>query len=550
MSRFIETPFFGRMMDQPLLIQDIIRHADLYFGETEIVSRLPHGDVHRYTVHDCHRRARQLANALGSLGISPGDRVATLAWNGYRHLELYYAVSGSGAVLHTVNPRLFAEQLVYIINHAQDKVLFFDTAFVDLVQEIAPRCPSVKTWVALCDPAQLREFAVPGDMLAFEHLLAGSSQEYEWPVFDERTASSLCYTSGTTGNPKGVLYSHRSTLLHCLSAIMPDRFGLSSRDCVAPIVPMFHVNAWGLPYSCLMTGAKLVLPGAALDGASVHALFEAEGVTFSAGVPTVWNNLLAYVRQHGGRFSTLKRVVVGGAACSPALRREFVDEHGVAVVHAWGMTETSPLATTSALQSKHARLVPEARDALLQKQGSPIYGIDIRLVDEQGVALPRDGRTPGHLQVRGPWVASCYYGEDAADSGAAWFDTGDVATIDPEGYLQLTDRSKDVIKSGGEWIGSIDLENLAAGHPSVHQAACIGVRHSKWDERPLLVVVKRVDGKLDRDELLDYFNGKVARWWIPDDVVFVDALPLGSTGKVLKNTLREQYKDYRLPTDV
>ena len=551
MPRHIDTPLKGQMMDQPLLIQQVIAHAARYHASTEVVSRTLEGAVHRYTFGDLHRRAQKVANALEKLGIQPGDRVGTLAWNGYRHLELYYGVSGSGAVLHTVNPRLFGEQIAYIVAHAQDQVVFFDLTFTEQVRALALECPGVRAFVALCAEEALPDIAElqdSGRLLCYETLLAEAADLYEWPTFDENAASSLCYTSGTTGHPKGVLYSHRSTILHALSAGAADRFALTARDCVAAIVPMFHVNAWGLPYGCLMAGAKLVLPGPKLEGQSLHDLMEAEQVTFSAGVPTVWNAVLQHVDGKSLRFSSLKRVVVGGATCPPSLQRHFREQHGIEVIHAWGMTETSPLATTNALQLQHQSLGLEQRHAVQDKQGNPIYGIDVEIVDEAGQALAHDGVAAGHLMVRGAWVASGYYrSEDSAKDG--WFATGDVATLDAHGNVQITDRSKDVIKSGGEWIGSIDLENLATSHPDVLQAACIGVPHSKWDERPLLVVVPRPGVALERAALLGYFRGKVVRWWEPDDVVFVDSLPIGATGKILKNVLRAQYKTYRLATD-
>lgn len=551
MPHYIDTPLKGQMLDRPLLIQHAIEHADRYHGNTEVVSRTLDGSLHRYTFSDLHRRAKQVANALNTLGIQPGDRIGTLAWNGYRHLELYYGVSGSAAVLHTVNPRLFGAQIQYIIEHAQDQLVFFDLSFTEQVRALAAHCPSVRAFVALCaedEMPDIPELQERGRLLCYESVLAEASDAYEWPSFDENAASSLCYTSGTTGNPKGVLYSHRSTMLHALAASSADRFALTARDSVAAIVPMFHVNAWGLPYACLMAGAKLVLPGAKLDGQSLYELMEAEAVTFSAGVPTVWNALLSHVGSGNGRFSSLQRVVVGGAACPPAMQRQFREQYQIDVIHAWGMTETSPLATTNALQSRHLALSAQERAAQQDKQGNPLYGIDVKIVNDAGQALARDGVTTGHLMVRGAWVANGYYrSEPSAKDG--WFATGDVATLDAHGNVQITDRSKDVIKSGGEWIGSIDLENLAASHPAVLQVACIGVHHSKWDERPLLVVVPKPGVQLEPAELLRYFRGKVVRWWEPDDAVFVEALPIGATGKILKNVLREQFKTYRLPTD-
>ncbi|OWW20169.1 3-(methylthio)propionyl-CoA ligase [Noviherbaspirillum denitrificans] len=547
MPNSVKRPLPGQMMHQPLLISNLLVHADRHYGDTEIVSRRVEGDIHRYTYRDCHRRARTLANALAALGAGQGDRIATLAWNGYRHLELYYAVSGSGAVLHTVNPRLFAEQVAYIVNHAEDLLLFFDLSFLPLVEAIAPQCPTVKAFIALCGREHFPAETTIANLLCYEELLAAHSDAFAWPQFDENTASGLCYTSGTTGNPKGALYSHRSTVLHAYASTMPDALGLSSRDVILPVVPMFHVNAWGLPYSAPLTGAKLVFPGPATDGKSLHELFESERVTLSAGVPTVWLGLLGYLQQNAKKLATLNRAVIGGSACPPAMMETFRKQHAVEVVHAWGMTELSPLGTACRLQAKHLDLAPDEQAAILEKQGHALSGVDIRIVDDEGQEVAWDGKTPGNLMARGPWVISGYYkgeGGDALQDG--WFPTGDVATIDSDGYLQITDRSKDVIKSGGEWIGSIDLENIAMQHPDVEQAACIGVHHPKWDERPLLVVVKKPDAAATREDLLAFYDGKIAKWWRPDDVVFVDALPIGATGKVMKNVLRTQFRDYSL----
>lgn len=542
------SPLQGQMMDQPLLISGILEFAARHYGATEIVSRRVEGDLHRYTYRDCARRARQLANALAALGIGMGERIATLAWNGYRHLELYYGVSGSGAVLHTINPRLHPEQVAYIVNHAEDRVLFFDLTFLPAIEAMARQCKTVKAYVALCGREHMPPAgAIPG-LLCYEELIGAASGDYDWPQFDERSAASLCYTSGTTGNPKGALYSHRSTVLHAYASALPNALGIGSADVVLPVVPMFHVNAWGLPYSAPLVGAKLVFPGPALDGKSLYALFEAEGVTFSAGVPTVWLGLVNHVLEGGLRFSTFRRTVIGGSACPPALMDLLIDRLGVQVVHAWGMTEMSPLGTACTPLARHAGLPQEAQRALLRKQGHAICGVDMKIVDDDGAELAWDGATYGHLLVRGPWVVSGYFrgeGGDVLQDG--WFPTGDVATIDADGYLAITDRSKDVIKSGGEWIGTIDLENVAMSHPAVLQAACIGVQHPKWAERPLLVVVRRPGMEVSREELLGWFAGKVARWWTPDDVVFADSLPVGGTGKIQKNKLREAYAEHRLP---
>ena len=549
MTQYAQSPLMGRMMSQPLLISSLIKHADRYYGETEVVSRRVEGDIHRYTYRDCHRRARQLANAMNKLGVRMGDRVATLAWNGYRHLEAYYAVSGSGAVLHTLNPRLHPEQIAYIANHAEDQYLFFDMNFLPVIETIAPLAKTIKAYVMMCDRDRMPADSKVPNLLCYEELVGASSDEYEWPLFDENSASSLCYTSGTTGNPKGALYSHRSTMLHSYASALPDALNVSARDVVLPVVPMFHVNAWGLPYSVMLTGAKMVFPGPALDGKSIYELFEQEGVTFSAGVPTVWLGLLTYTAQNNLKFSTFKRTVIGGSACPPAMMKTLRNEYGVEVVHAWGMTEMSPLGTSCTLTGKHVHLSEDEKQARLEKQGRAIFGVDMKIVDDDGKELPWDGKTYGNLLVRGPWVIEGYFkneGGQVLQDG--WFPTGDVAVIDEEGYMQITDRSKDVIKSGSEWIGSIDLENIAVAHPAVLQAACIGVAHPKWDERPLLVVVKKPGMEVSKDELLSFYEGKIAKWCTPDDVVFTDSLPLGATGKILKNKIREAYRDYKLPT--
>jgi fatty-acyl-CoA synthase len=522
------------MMDMPLLVSGLIQHADRHHGGTEIVSKTVEGGIHRYTYRDAHTRARRLANALKSLGVGTNDRVATLAWNGFRHFEIYYAVAGSGAVIHTINPRLFPEQIAYIANHAEDKVVFFDATFAPLIEKLRPQLKSVKAFIPMTE--------------AYEKLLEAESDKFDWPSFDERTAACLCYTSGTTGNPKGALYAHRSTMIHAYAAALPDALNLSARDVVLPVVPMFHVNAWGLPYSCAMVGAKMVFPGPHLDGRSLHELFEAEEVTMSAGVPTVWLGLLNFMKEHKLRFSTLKNVVIGGSACPPAMIRAFQDDYGVQVLHAWGMTEMSPLGTATTFKAKHLKLGKEARTALQNKQGRVLFGVDIRIVGEDGAELPWDGKAFGDLQVRGPWVIKRYFKDEGGDPlKDGWFPTGDVVTIDPDGYIQITDRSKDVIKSGGEWISSIDLENIAIAHPAIAEAAVIGVKHPKWDERPIVVAVKKPGQEVSKDELLRFYEGKIAKWWMPDDAVFVKELPHTATGKLSKLTLRQQFKDYRLP---
>jgi 3-(methylthio)propionyl---CoA ligase len=538
----------GLMMNTPLLISSLIRHADRYHGETEIVSRLVEGGIHRYNYAQAHRRARQLANALGSLGVRGADRVGTLAWNGFRHFETYYAVSGMGAVCHTINPRLFPEQIAYIINHADDQYVFTDLTFVPLVEKLAEHCRQVKGWVVLTDKTRMPRTKL-ANVLCYEDLINSHSDRYDWPSFDENTASSLCYTSGTTGNPKGVLYSHRSTLLHAYAACLPDALNLSARDVVMPVVPMFHVNAWGLPYSCALAGAKLVFPGAGMDGASLYELFENERVTVSAGVPTIWLGLLNHVKQNKLKFTTFSRTVIGGSACPPSMIRAFQEEFDVDVLHAWGMTEMSPLGTVCTLKGKQLDLSAEERYAVQNKQGRPIFGVEMKIVDDRGEELPRDGTAFGDLLVRGPWICTQYFRDEGGDPlRDGWFPTGDVATLDADGFMQITDRSKDVIKSGGEWISSIDLENIAVAHPAIAEAAVIGVKHPKWDERPIVVAVKKPGQDVSKDELLKFYEGKIAKWWMPDDVVFVSELPHTATGKLSKLTLRQRMKDYKLGT--
>ncbi len=537
----------GLMMDMPLLISSLLEHAARHHGDTEIVSKNVDGGLHRYGYAQALSRTKKLANALKRLGARPSDRVATLAWNGYRHFEIYYAVAGSEAIIHTINPRLFPDQVVYIANHAEDKFLFFDTTFAPLVAKIAPQLETVKAFVAMAPRGQMPKESIP-NLLCYEDLVGAEGDDFVWPQFDERTAACLCYTSGTTGNPKGSLYSHRSTMIHAYGAALPDAINLSARDIVLPVVPMFHVNAWGLPYSCAMVGSKMVFPGPHLDGKSLHELFEQEGVTMSAGVPTVWLGLLNYVKEHKLKFSTLKRTVIGGSACPPAMIRAFQEDYGVQVLHAWGMTEMSPLGTVNTFKAKHSGWTKEDRLALQNKQGRAIFGVDMRIVGEDGEELPRDGKAFGDLQVRGPWVIKGYFkGEGGDPLKDGWFPTGDVTTLDPDGYIQITDRSKDVIKSGGEWISSIDLENIAVAHPAIAEAAVIGVKHPKWDERPIVVAVKKPGQNVSREELLKFYDGKIAKWWMPDDVVFVPELPHTATGKLSKLTLRQQMKDYRLP---
>ncbi|MDQ6618705.1 MAG: 3-(methylthio)propionyl-CoA ligase [Pseudomonadota bacterium] len=538
----------GLMMEWPLMISSLIAHADRCHGDTQIVSRTVEGPIHRYTYREAHVRARRLANALRALGVKPGECVGTLAWNGYRHFELYYAISGMGAIVHTGNPRLFHEQLVYILNHAGDRIVFFDLTFLPLVERLAPHCPQVSRWVAMTDRAHMP--SSPLDLLCYEDLLEAQDDDFEWPEFDEASAAGLCYTSGTTGHPKGVLFSHRSTVLHALAVSLPDAKAYSARSVVLPIVPMFHVNAWGIPYAAPMVGAKLVFPGPGLDGKSLYELMEAERVDTSAGVPTVWLGLIAYMKQNGLKFSSLKTITIGGAACPPSMMQTLSHDFGVQVMHGWGMTEMSPVGTIGSLKGKHASLSADERFALSLKQGRPPYGVEMKIVDGAGHELPRDGIAAGDVMVRGPWVLRDYFLNDAPSplSADGWFPTGDVGTIDADGYLQITDRSKDVIKSGGEWISSIELENVAVGHPAGMEAAVIGVAHARWNERPLLIVVKRNGASVTREELLSFYEGKVARWAAPDDVVFVDELPHTATGKLSKKTLREQFRGHRLPT--
>ncbi|HEX2545458.1 MAG TPA: 3-(methylthio)propionyl-CoA ligase [Ramlibacter sp.] len=539
----------GLMQNQPLLISSLIEHAERHHPDGEIVSRRVEGDIHRYTWRDVARRSRQVANALDGMQLLFSDRVATLAWNGYRHLELYFGVSGSGRVLHTINPRLHPEQIVWIANHAEDQVLCFDMTFLPLVQAVHARCPTIKQYVALCEADKLPPDSGIPNLVSYESWIGGQPVAYQWPSFDENSASSMCYTSGTTGNPKAALYSHRSTILHAYAASLPDVMNLSARDSVLPVVPMFHVNAWGMPYSCALNGAKIVFPGASLDGKSVYELIEAEGVTFAAGVPTVWQMLLGHMQQGGLRFSTLNRTVIGGSACPPAMIDAFREKYGVDVLHAWGMTEMSPLGTLCTLKNKHNALSAEEQMKIRLKQGRAIFGVDMKIVGDAGEELPWDGKSFGDLYVKGPWVVREYFkGEGGDPLVNGWFPTGDVATIDPDGYMQITDRSKDVIKSGGEWISSIDIENIAMAHPAVQMAACVGMKHPKWDERPIVAVVKKPGADVSREELLKFYEGKIAKWQVPDDVVFVEAIPLGATGKMLKTRLREQLKDYKLPT--
>ncbi len=537
----------GSMSERPLLISSILTHAAIWHGDTEVVSRTLEGPIHRYTYAEAERRAERLARALLRLGIAPGDRVGTLAWNSFRHFELYYAISGIGAVCHTINPRLFDEQIVYIVNHAADRLLFVDATFLPLVERLARQLPAACRIVPLCDEGALPSTDLPV-VAAYEALIAAEGLDFTWPEFDERTAAALCYTSGTTGKPKGVLYTHRSTVLHAYGASLPQAIPMTASDVICPVVPLFHACGWATPYTAPLNGAKLVFPGARLDGASLYELFEAEGVTLSLGVPTVWLGFAAYLAESGARCSTLRGLLCGGSAVPPALIEAFA-RRGIGMVQGWGMTEMSPLGTVSALKGKHAALDPAVQQAVKAKQGRPVFGVEMKIVDDEGRELPHDGKSAGELLVRGPWVISGYY-EDAEASAAAvepdgWFHTGDVAMIDPDGFMQITDRRKDIIKSGGEWISSIDLENAAMAHEDVAEAAVVAIPHPRWGERPLLVVAPRPGRSTDRETLLAFLGHRFPRWMLPDDVVTVAELPHTATGKVMKTQLREMFRDCR-----
>ena len=540
----------GLMMNTPLLISAIAEHGSRFHGDREIVSVTGDNPRHRYTFRQAIDRSRQLANALDKLGLDHGDRVATLAWNDYRHLEIYYAVSGAGYVCHTVNPRLFPDQLIYIINHAEDRWIFVDAMFVPLLEKISEHIKDVEGFVVLTDAAHMPETSLP-NVICYETLIADESAEYAWPDLDENSASALCYTSGTTGDPKGVLYSHRSTILHAYAGIAPDTLGLSSNDVVLPVVPLFHVNAWGIPYCTIMAGSKIVFPGPKMgDGEALCELIESEGVTLALGVPTVWLALLQYCSKAGKTLGSLQRTVIGGAAVPRSMIQEFRDVHNVEVRQGWGMTEMSPLGTINSQKAGLESLSDDDKLDLATKAGRGMFGCELRIVDDDGNSLPWDGVAYGALHVRGPWVCSDYFkldGSAESHTEDGWFETGDVATIDANGFMAITDRTKDVIKSGGEWISSIELENTVMGHEGVAEAAVIGVAHPKWTERPLLVVVRAAGTNATRDELLAYYEGKVAGWWIPNDVQFVDELPHTATGKVKKIELRKQFADYAFP---
>jgi len=539
----------GLMMDSQLLISSILRHADRNFADREIVSVTADNPLHRYTYKECFRRTRQLANALGRLGLKHGDRIATLAWNDYRHLEAYYAIGGSGFVCHTVNPRLFPEQIVFIINHAEDRWIMVDLLIVPLLEQIANQIAGVEGFIVMTDEAHMPATNLK-NVHCYETLLAAESDEFTWPEFDERSASAMCYTSGTTGDPKGVLYDHRSTILHAYAAVSPDVMALSSSDCVLPVVPLFHANAWGIPYSALMVGSKLVFPGPKMgDGETLYQLLEQESVSVALGVPTVWLALLQYANAAGKKLNKLQRTLIGGAAVPESMIREFREKHGVVVIQGWGMTEMSPLGTVSTPKYGMENLTADELDSLRAKAGRGIFGVEMRIVDDEGNEMPWDGVAYGSLQVRGPWICSGYFkleGQSDAHTDDGWFDTGDVATINEDGYMAITDRTKDVIKSGGEWISSIEIENAAMGHEAVAEAAVIGVAHAKWTERPLLIIIRAAGAELEREEMLAWLDGKIAKWWIPDDVVFVDEIPHTATGKIKKIELRKQFADYEL----
>lgn len=531
----------GKMMHQQMTVGSMITHAGKYHGDTEVVSVETDGGIRRSNWRAIDLNARRLASALGKMGIQLGDRCATIAWNNIRHLEIYFGVASGGMVCHTINPRLHPEHLAYIINHAEDQVLFLDKTFLPVAAKLGPMLKTVQAFVLMGPRDEEAAATVPG-LLFYDELLETGDPDFDWPDFDENSPASLCYTSGTTGNPKGVQYTHRSIMLHTLAGNNPDGMALSAKDCVLPVVPMFHVSAWGSPYIAAVMGSKLVLPGPGLDGASLVDLIDGEKVTISLGVPTIWLGLLAELKKRGSHAPSMRRTVVGGSAMPPSMYTEFRDEHGIEMIHAWGMTETSPLGTMNQAKTKHESLSDQEMQDLRLGQGRPPIGVDLRIVDEEGNALPHDGETQGELHIKGHWVVDTYFGQDeSALTADGWFDTGDVATIDPDGYMVIRDRSKDIIKSGGEWISTVELEGIAIGHPAIANAATIAARHEKWDERPVVIAVKASD--VTEEELIAWYDGKIASWQTPDKVIFVDELPLGATGKVLKNKLREVYGD-------
>jgi acyl-CoA synthetase (AMP-forming)/AMP-acid ligase II len=541
----------GLMQDWPLLVHRVLDHAANWHGEREIISRTVEGPIHRQTYRDLDRRSRALGSAAQSrLGLKQGDIIATMAWNGYRHMEIWYGVMSLGAIVHTLNPRLFAEQLIYIINHAEDKWIFTDLTFVPIFEKLQDKLTSVKGFVIMTDAAHMPAGTTLKNPICYEELITAGDAEFAWPELDENTACGLCYTSGTTGNPKGVLYSHRSNVLHGISVTMADGLAIGSADTVLPVVPMFHANTWGLAHACPMTGANMVMPGPKLDGASVCELLINEKVTMSAAVPTIWFMLLQHLEANPHiKLPDLNRVAIGGSACPESLMRAFKEKYGVNVIHAWGMTETSPLATVCRNKGSLMHLSEEELWKQRVKQGRASFGVEMKLTDDEDKPIAQDGKAYGRLKVKGPWIAKSYFKGDGQSSFNAdgWFDTGDVSTIDEWGYMQITDRSKDVIKSGGEWISSIELENIAMGCAGVAEAAAIGLPHPKWDERPLLVIVKRPEAGVTKEQVLAHLDGKIAKWWMPDDVAFAESIPHTATGKISKLQLREAFKDYKLP---
>ncbi|MEG0342438.1 MAG: long-chain fatty acid--CoA ligase [Acinetobacter sp.] len=541
----------GKMMHQPLLISNLIEHAANYHSDTAIISREVNGQILTTNWLDARKNSKRLANALNAFNLNQGDRVATIAWNNHRHLESWYAISGSGYVCHTINPRLFPEQLIFIINDAQDKVIFFDSTFLPLIVAIQGQVPAVEQFICLGARDEKVSAALP-NVLFYDELIQNQSDVFAWPQFSEETPSSLCYTSGTTGNPKGVLYSHRSTLLHTMAVCFPDSLSLSANDTVMPVVPMFHVNAWSVPYAAAMAGSTLVLPGPNLDGNSLVDLIDGYKVTIALGVPTIWQGLLAAAKNRGTTLDSMNRNVVGGAACPPSIIQDFKNNYACDTIHAWGMTETSPLGTANQPKTKHSALSAEDFEKLRLTQGRPPFGVELRIVDADNncAALPHDGQTQGNLQIRGPWIVDHYFNQGkSALTADGWFDTGDIATLDADGYLTICDRAKDLIKSGGEWISSVELENIAVGHPEIRMAAAIAARHVKWDERPILIAVKEENSTLTEKEALSYFENRIARWQIPDAVIFIDALPINGTGKIVKAELRKKFGDVLLQSE-
>lgn len=540
---------FGLMQQEPLLVSSLIEHADQFHKTREIVTRTVEGPIHRYSYMAASSRSKKLAKALLHMGVEPGDRVGTLAWNTHRHVEAWYAISGIGAITHTINPRLFADQIAYIVNHAENEFLFVDLSFVSLLEGLQDRLKTVKGFIVMTDSDHMPQTSLRG-AVCYEELIANFDDDYQWPKLDERTAAAMCYTSGTTGNPKGVLYSNRSCVLHAMASVSPDLMGAGSTTVFLPVVPMFHANGWGIPHAAPMVGSKMVLPGAMMDGASIYELLDSEKVNLTAAVPTVWLMLLAYLEENDLALPHLDRVVIGGSAAPRSMIETFEQKYGVEVRHAWGMTEMNPLGSMATPKAGADELPYEQQLDFKSKQGRGMFGVRFKITDDDGNHLEWNGSASGHLMVKGPWVVDRYYRDEGGDilDEDGYFDTGDIANIDEEGFIQLTDRAKDVIKSGGEWISSIDLENAAVGHPDIAEAAVIGVYHPKWDERPLLIVVRREGADLNPEDVLEFLRDKVAKWWLPDDVVFVDELPHTATGKLLKTELREQFKDHRLPS--